>query len=312
MLHLRWHTGMRRLVIIALVILTGEACDRGVPAHREDSATSTQPSYTQAVPQEVAESSWLAGVGSAMFIEGSSPSEAIVVGPMEGEELAAAVRATVTTTPEITLLGRGGQQSVAHLNPSPDKQDPECMLWSFSDHGAAASNGWAVGFVTSQVKPLALDSVDVLSARDSMTLVAEVSRLASAVTGASGPAFQGLRFTAHDIRRFEAVPGQQALVAHVIRRVNQEASPLEEQTLLIAERDSGVTSGPYHLVYAERSSGLEDQATTPEVIGGAIVGRRTLLVVARDSDTGISYSVLERLNAHEWRVRWTSKPTACS
>jgi hypothetical protein len=144
-----------------------------------------------------------------------------------------------------------------------------------------------------------------------MTLVAEVSRLSSVVTVPSGPAFQGLRFTVHDIRRFEAQPGISALVAHVIRRVNQEANPQEEQTLLIAERDSGSTSGPYRLVYAERTSGLEENVTTPEVIGAARYSGRPALVVARDNETGVAYAILERVAPGRWEVRWTSHPATC-
>jgi hypothetical protein len=165
--------------------------------------------------------------------------------------------------------------------------------------------------VGGQVAPIPLDSIDLLSSRDSMALAAEASRLASAVTAESPPSFQGLRFAAHDIRRFEIAPGLQALVAHVVRKVNQEANPQEEQTLLIAERDSGVTSGPYQLVYAERSHGLEEDVVSPEVIAAIrIIGRPTL-VVARDGPTGVSYVLIERTERRHWRVRWTSAPTKC-
>jgi hypothetical protein len=169
-----------------------------------------------------------------------------------------------------------------------------------------------VGFVGEErLAPLALDSVDVLTTRDSMALVAEASRLASAVTAISAPSFQGLRFTVHDIRRFEAAPGVQAIVAHLIRKVNQEANPQEEQTLLIAERDSGATTGQYQLAFAERTHGLEEQTTTPEVIAGVQIAGRPTLIVARDSEAGVAYAMLERLKPRQWRVRWTSALTRC-
>jgi hypothetical protein len=169
-----------------------------------------------------------------------------------------------------------------------------------------------VGFVGDvKAAPLALDSVDVLSTRDSMALVAEASRLASAVTAVTPPSFQGLRFTVHDIRRFEVRPGTQAIVAHLVRKVNQEANPQEEQTLLIAERDSGVTSGPYQLAFAERTHGLEEQSTTSEVIAGFVLGGHPILVVARDSDAGVAYAMIERVGPRQWRVRWTSGLTRC-
>ena len=137
------------------------------------------------------------------------------------------------------------------------------------------------------------------------------SRLASAVTAITAPSFQGLRFTAHDIRRFTAGPGIQAIMAHLIRRVNQEANPQEEQTLLIAERDSGVTSGPYQLAYAERMNGLEEEVATPEVIGGVLIAGHPTLIVARDGEAGVAYAMLERTGARRWRLRWLSAPTRC-
>ena len=158
---------------------------------------------------------------------------------------------------------------------------------------------------------MALDSITLLSSRDSMALAAEASRLASAVTAVSSASFLGLRFTAHDIRRFEVAPGIHAMAAHLIRRVNQEANPQEEQTFLIAERDSGATTGPYQLVYAERMHGLEEQVATPEVIAAVNVATRPSLVVAQDSEAGVSYEMIERFGPKQWRARWTSKPTRC-
>ncbi len=198
------------------------------------------------------------------------------------------------------------------LGPAPSSADTECRLWPLrAVRGDDVDNTWAVGFVDAQVLPLALDSIEILSSRDSLALAAEASRLASAVTAITAPSFQGLRFTAHDIRRFEAAPGVQAIVAHLIRKVNQEANPQEEQTLLIAERDSGVTSGPYQLVYAERTHGLEETTATPEVIAAVRIAGRPTLIVARDGDDGVAYAFLERVAAHQWRIRWTSVLTRC-
>jgi hypothetical protein len=109
-------------------------------------------------------------------------------------------------------------------------------------------------------------------------------------------------------------PGVQGLVAHLVRRVNQEASPREEQTLLIAERDSGATSGPYRLAYAERDFGREEAVITPEVLAGVRFGTGgpPILVVARDNDAGISYRMIERVTPRQWRARWSSGAISCS
>ena len=100
-------------------------------------------------------------------------------------------------------------------------------------------------------------------------------------------------------------------MAHLSRRVNQEANPQEEQTLLIAERDSGATTGPYALAYAERSFGREEKVVTPEALAGVRLGATPTLVVARDNEDGVVYVLLERTGPRQWRVRWTSAVTRC-
>jgi hypothetical protein len=193
-------------------------------------------------------------------------------------------------------------------------EDPACRVWGLRDlRPTGAAGSWSVGFVHGRVTPIALDSVDGLASRDSMALAAEASRLASAVTANTAPAFQGLRFTAREMRRFEAVPGVQALAAHLVRKVNQEADPRQEHTLLVAERDSGMTSGPYRLAYAERSHGAEEEVSTSEVVAAVRLGgsRRPILVLAREGDEGLAYALLERTGARRWQLRWTSALARC-
>jgi hypothetical protein len=258
---------------------------------------------------------WNLTAGPALLVQGLTREQAVVLFPSANDSDAVAQldSASLSAAP-VTLLGRGGTRYSAQLGDPPSDDNEDCERWPLrSITGRPAEGAWAVGFVNGRVTGLPLDSVDVLSSRDSMALVAEASRLASSATLPSGPAFQGLRFTVHDIRRFEVAPGVHALVAHLTRRVNQEASPQEEQTLLIAERDSGVTSGPYQLAYSERTSGREEQVVAPEVLAAVrIAGSvQPSLVVARDSDDGVVYALLERTGNRRWRVRWTSSVTRC-
>jgi hypothetical protein len=260
-------------------------------------------------------SGWNPGAGPALLVQGPTREQAVVLfpSPNDSDAVAQLDSASLSAAP-VTLLGRGGTRYSAQLGDPPSDDNEDCERWPLrSITGKPADGTWAVGFVNGRTTGLPLDSVDVLSSRDSMALVAEASRLASSIALPSGPAFQGLPFTVHDIRRFEATPGIHALVAHLIRRVNQEASPQEEQTLLIAERDSGATSGPYQLAYSERSSGREEQVVAPEVLAAVrlAASAQPSLVVARDSDDGVVYVLLERIGNRRWRVRWMSSITRC-
>lgn len=249
-------------------------------------------------------------------MQGTAIDEALVLFPFEDDTLdQERLDSASANGGSITMFGRGGARFSGRLGALPDDSSPECERWLLRDvEPQSPGSAWAIGFVDARAVPVALDSVELLSPRDSLTLAAEASRLASAVTAATGPSFQGLRFTAHDIRRFEATPGVQAFVAHLIRHVNQEANPQEEQTLIIAERDSGITTGPYRLVYAERSFGREEAVATPEVLGAVRLGGslQATLVVARDGDDGVIYALVERTGARRWRSRWSSAPSSCS
>jgi hypothetical protein len=249
-----------------------------------------------------------------LLATGSSPDEAIVF-LTSSDDSASPIDTGAVDQGAVTLLGRDGARATATLELPAGNDNPTCRVWPLRNIRTTGKAGaWSVGFVSENVAAVPLDSVEGLSARDSMALAAEASRLASAVTASTAPTFQGLRFTAHDIRRFEAAPGVQALVAQLSRRVNQEADPQEEQTLLVAERDSGVTSGPYQLAYAERAFGKEDEVRTSEVVAAVRVGPSgpRSLVVAREGNEGLAYAILERSGARQWQVRWTSALAKCA
>jgi hypothetical protein len=298
-----------------MLLLVLCACERAAPVTRNDApAASTVTSASPNAPAPI-DNGWVPAAGPALLVQGASRDEAVALFPASGDSVAVARLDSVSLTEvPVALFGRGGTRYSAQLGAPTGEGTDDCERWPLHAFQPAGDASWSVGFASDHVRPIALDSVGLLSPRDSMVLVAEASRLASSVTAPSGPSFQGLRFTTEDVRRFEAAPGVQALVAHLVRRVNQEASPLEEQTLLVAERDSGAMSGPYRLAYAERTSGREEEVVTPEALAAVRIGASApaSLVVARDGNEGIAYAILERVGPHRWRVRWSSGVTSCS
>jgi hypothetical protein len=304
----------RRAIAPLVLALLLSACERRPAASRADSAAPATATAAEVAERRRVASGWNSAAGPALLIQGPAREEAIALYPTadDSDAVAQLDSASMRQLP-VTLIGRGGALLTGLLGaPSGDGTD-ECERWPLRTLQPDSVTAWGVGFVNARVSPIALDSVEVLSARDSMALAAEASRLASTVTLPTDAAFQGLRFTAHDIRRFTAAPGVQGLVAHLVRRVNQEANPREEQTLLIAERDSGATSGRYQLAYAERDFGKEEAVITPEVLAGVqLAGGPPFFVVARDNDAGISYRTIERLGARRWRARWSSGAISCS
>lgn len=305
----------RRIVVGLAMLASVAACRGDAPPVPVDSATAPVDVPTDSATTVVETNGWNASVGVLLLVPGQSPEETIVfLGPSSGDSLPASLDSAAFASDAVTLVGRGDVQLTATLERPAGADTPSCRVWRLRDVRSPSTGGfWSVGFVQGRVAPIALDSVDGLASRDSMALAAEASRLASAVTANTAPAFQGLRFSAHEIRRFDAAPGVQALAAHLVRKVNQEADPKEEQTLLIAERDSGVTTGPYQLAYAERTHGQEEEVSTGEVVAAVRIGRspQPVLVLAREGEEGLAYALLERTGARRWRLRWTSTLARC-
>jgi hypothetical protein len=289
-------------------------CKQDAPVVRVNTKAATSSTHVDSAVAAPASNGWNPVAGPVLLVAGASPDEAIVFfGPSGGS--AASVDTGSVDQATATLFGRDSSRFTGTLELPAGNDNAECRIWPLRNlHAIAGAGTWSVGFLSSNVTVIPLDSVDELSARDSMALAAEASRLASSVTANTSPSFQGLRFTAQNIRRFEAAPGVQALAAQLIRRVNQEADPQEEQTLVIAERDSGVTTGRYQLAYAERSFGKEDDVVSSELVGAVRVGpnRTPSLVIARDSDAGLAYALIERTGPRQWVARWTSSLAKCA
>ena len=305
---------MRRTVGPLCAGLLIIACKQDAPAVRRDTKVVANNTHVDSAVAPPVSNGWNPIAGPVLLVAGASPDEAIVFfGASNGT--AAAVDTGAVDQATATLFGRDSSRFTATLELPAGNDNAECRVWPLRNlHATAGVGAWSVGFLSANVKAIPLDSVDALPARDSMALAAEASRLASAVTANTSPSFQGLRFTAQNIRRFEAAPGVQALVAQLIRRVNQEADPQEEQTLVIAERDSGVTTGRYQLAYAERSFGREEDVVSSELVAAVRLGQNGTpsLVIARDSDAGLAYALIERTGPRQWVARWTSGLAKCA
>jgi hypothetical protein len=152
-----------------------------------------------------------------------------------------------------------------------------------------------------------MDSIEALPSADSARLAAELARLASALPSRSNSRFSGLPFAVLGAHRF-VMNGRQFLVGHLVRRLNQEAAPLEERTLVIAER--ATPSEPYTLTHSARSEGSEETAEHFETLA-AVAGREfPLVLLARDQLSRTTYQLLERSGDGVWHARW-SRALAC-
>ena len=310
--------------MLSLLLMTA-ACTRPDAEPAVDSIPADTPAPVDTSAVSVDLRGWAEDAGPALFVAEEDDERATVVLPHLSDTMLADSAAAMQMAVELGAIagdsvelfgrsGRVGMRSVAAADEVSTTDGESCTAWpSLSLSGQAAGAPWTIALEAGRAVAIPLDSVDILSGSDSARMTAEVSRLASTLPNDTVPAFRGLPFAVRTVRRFSPAPGVSALVAEVVRKVNQEANPREERILIVAERDSGKTSGRYAVAYSERASGTEEDVETTDVLAAVALGpaRTPTLVVRREYFEGSAYALIERTGAKSWRVRWTSAYAGC-
>ena len=277
-------------VACALLAAACLACER-TPQPAADSSTSdtATPVGRSDVP-----SSWAAELGAALLVPGDSEQTAVMLYPSRPNN--AVVGAAVfrllspagdSMTTAVTLLANESQVC---------GEVPTVRLRN------EVPRAWTAGLLTRRAAILPMDSIETMPSADSARLVANLARMASALPGGSDAKFRGLPFVVVGARRF-AAPDREFLVAHLVRRLPQEATPLEERVFFIAERERSALAAAYTTSFHLRSAGTEDTAEHYEVLSALRGDASVYLLLARDQEARTSYELLERARG-AWRTRW--------
>jgi hypothetical protein len=293
---------LRRSLIVPLVVLG--ACERGrSPAN--DTLAANQPATADTSGALSPTRNWDRGAGPILLVAAETPSRAIVIAP--DSLTAPSSLGSLPRPASVTLLGRGGTVQTAELPAVNDAG--ECIVATLK--AAPPPRPWSVGFLGGVVSPIAMDSAASLAKPDSLEAVVAVTRLASAMPNDSAGRFAGLPFVVRALWRFTIPDGPQVIAAVLLRQINQEATPLQEHTLLLGERAPNDTD--FANAYAERSSGDEETIESREILAAVLVGtsRTPALVVGHDFGNATSYALLERDDKGKWSVRWISSRRHC-
>jgi hypothetical protein len=312
-----------RTIAAALVALTlVAACDRK-PRPAADSTHVGPPAAAPDTPAAStgAVSRWDSEAGTALLVPGEDGAVFVVV-PGESAEGSSTDRtagsATDVLPADVALFARSGAVGRAKAVPAASAANscdwPSARLGPAS--GADVLPSWTIGFVGGAPAPIALDSIESASAADSATLAATVTRLAGTLPDDTVRAFHGVPFTVRSAYRFPIGDSREGLAAVLTRALNQEASPLSERVLLVAERprpSAGASAAPWLVAYHERVAGREDEVPATEILAAVAIGptRRPTLLLARSLTNGSQYALLERTGDLAWRARWTSAVRGC-
>lgn len=291
---------IRRAALTLLVSggwMVGVGCEKREPPPPVDSPTPVD--SVAAPPARPSSGSWPAEFGDLLVVPSDSEQLAIVVYPdtASGFDIVAS---------RLVLLGARGD-TVARGVTAQARDSLQCGDAPVVRLSGAGAQSWLVGLQGAHPALVPAQHVETLPSTDSARVVARLARLASALTAQQESRFNGLPFAVVSGRRFE-VGDRRVLLAHLVRRLPQEAAPLEERLLLITE--SGRTDTNAVVVHSQRSAGSEETASHFEVLAVLRAGKTILVLLARDQMARTDYQVLERSPAGQWRVRWT-RPLAC-
>jgi hypothetical protein len=289
--------------VAALVTLAAPACERSKTASPDSAAV--RPASAADSASAARAPVWDASAGPILLIEADSPDRAFVIVP---DSTASAAIAKIPKPASVTLFGRSGSIQTAELPSLADSGS--CTIAALS--AAPPPHPWSVGFIGGVVSPLPMDSTESISRADSANLVVWINRLASALPNDSAGRFEGLAFVVHGLWRFTLPTGAQVVVANIARQINQEATPLQEHTFLMAERAAGDST--FVTAYSERSYGAEETVESHDVLAAALLGsnRNVALVVGRDYGDSNAYALIERGDDGQWRARWSSPRRHCT
>jgi hypothetical protein len=276
----------------ALLLASASCGERGQGARSDSGVDSAAIAQAAAnAPQD-----WASELGQLLVVPADSDNAAVVIFPdFPSPRL-------VLSAP-MTLLSAGGDTIVARAELVATESD-QCggaPLVQLTDSVAAA---WSIGLLRRSAATLRLDSIEAMPSADSARLAVDLARLASSLTAGQESRFTGLPFTVLGAHLAEE-QGRQIVVAHLVRRLPQEASPLEEHVLIIGERPLSPADAPWTSAYTQRSEGTEDSAEHFTILAAVRGPGRVLLLLARDQLERTRYEILERGAGGGWRSRWS-------
>lgn len=282
-----------REAMCCFVLLAIVACDDRARPARVDSAVDTA-AISQAAAS--APEDWASELGQLLVVPSDSGNSAVVIFPdFPSPRLVASA--------PLTLLSAGGDTAIARgqLVATESDQCGGAPLVHLSD---SVTTPWSIGLLRRRVATLRMDSIEALPSADSARLAGDLARMASALTANEDSRFSGLPFAVLGAHRIDE-EARQTVIAHVVRRLPQEAAPLEQHILVVAERPRASANAVWTSVYTQRSEGSEETAEHFTVLAAVRAADRTLILLARDQLEQTRYEILERSPGGGWRSRWS-------
>ena len=302
---------VRRASLLSIALATLTACERADQStSRGDTTLPRTVGAVESLPPGAQTQRWDSSAGTVLLIRDDSVTRVVfpTITQLDSTVVLDETPVRDFAAEAMAMHGAAGSVRVRGFA----NVDEDCAVWPAVVLAADSSREWTIAFARGVSTPIPLQSIESLVSADSARLAAQLARLAGSLPNDSARAFQGLPFVVRSAYRFSPETGVETVVAEIVRRVNVEANPREENLLLIAERDGG-TAGAWRVAYSERASGdeLHVERATPLAVVRLGVSATPTLVLERAGADWIAYALVQRQRDGVWRKSWESAHSGC-
>lgn len=307
----------------ALLSVVAVACAKDAPEPRATTGRQARRDSTPTVDSAPTAlvAKWDAFDGSAIYVPGEGGVAQVILPPVLDDSVPAPANAILPPTAApalVDLFAPSGKVATATVGAFLPASQPEmgegCDAWPvvpLRDSAGGSPQSWKLALQAGVAEPVRSDSIGSLSRSDSAALVIAINRAASLLPLDSAGVLRRVPFSVSRAYRMR-FPGEvDAVVAVVERRLNMEASPRVERTILVLERPPKVV--PYSAVWRSTQYATEDDLVAVELL--AVVqlhgAPRPSVFLGLDFGDGSRIQMLQRTTGGIWSLRWSSAYTGC-
>lgn len=301
------------------VIFVACAKDAPVPKTPPGKSAAESSTVVSALPQAAAPARWESADGAAIYLPSEGGVVQVVLPPVLDDSVPVAAGVTLpqgaapASVDLFATFGKVGSAQVGDYSPASQPEPVEgCDAWPVVTLRDVTGAGlWRIALLAGVAEAVPTDSLGSLSRGDSAQLVVQINKAAALLPLDSAGMLRRVPFAVTKAYRMQ-FPGEvEAVVAVVERRLNMEASPKVERTVLVLERTPGVKS--FSAVWRETQYATEDELVAVDML--AVVrfhgGPRVSVFLGMDFGDGSRIELLRRTSGGIWSVQWASAYTGC-
>jgi hypothetical protein len=322
-----WLTGVASRLCATMVGLGSlcfvAACAKDAPPPQKtiaaDSVVAIVPPVDSPPPLSVR--GWNGAEGPAVYLPGEGGVAQVVLPPIVDDSVPRPSRAVVpaeAAPATIDLFAPSGLIARVAVGEFVSTAQPEvaesCDAWPvvpIRESAAAAQRTWRVALKSGVADPLTSDSIGGMARADSSQLSVDISRAVATLASDTSGVLRQIPFGVRKAHRIRLADGTDVVLAVVERRLNVEASPRVERTVVLLESQKPAKG--FKVAWHTTQFATEDELIAVDLLGAVILrsSSQPTVFLSQDFGDGSRIQMLQRVGVRLWALRWSSAYTGC-